>query len=48
MSTLVRLFAKDEPANNGGGGDKQRREPHSQPRIAAAVSAAFRAVAGGG
>jgi len=43
------LFAaKDEPANNGGSGDEQRREAHGEPRIAAAGGAAFRAVARGG
>ena len=39
------LFAKDEPAGEDGGGDEQRREAHGDPRIAAAVGAAFRAEA---
>jgi len=43
------LFAaKDEPANNGGSDDEQRREAHCECRIAAAGGAAFRAVARGG
>ena len=45
---VLMLFAKNEPSSEDGGCDEQRREAHGEPRVAAAVGAAFRAVAGSG